>query len=436
MNRTHSGTLAFALLAILAPSVLSWVAYRGVSRSLHSEFERRLVGLAASTATQIGADDIRDAHLFGEEGSGYVQLQVQLEALKATTGLSNASLVDSAGTVVYDCRGPDLARETTRLDTLARSDLRLALEGRALVSAPYGVGGTSLRAGLAPVVGADGRVAGVVAVEAREEYLPVLAGIRRTLLLATALIALAITVLAALRIRVAIASERLERRLAQSETLVAMGRLTATLAHEIKNPLAIIRGSAQRLGKLEPEARRMADFIVEESDRLSGTVSRYLQFARGGEPNPGAGDAVAALDATLGLLEGEARARRVTVERAGESGAFPVRLDNESLKQIYLNLVLNAMEAMPEGGPILAHVAPAGNAVEVRITDRGPGLPAGHLNMPGTAFWTTKAQGSGLGLFLSRRLARSAGGELTLKNAEGGGAVATLRLPRRKEGSS
>ena len=436
MNRTVSGTLIFAILAILAPSLLSWVAYRGLSQALRSEFERRLEGLAASTASQIGAADVRDAHLFGEEGAGYGQLQVQLEELKATTGLANASLVDSTGAIVYDCRGAEFAREITPLDTLARDALRQALQGRSLVSAPFVRGGRRFRAGLAPVLGEGGHVAGVVAVEAREDYLPTLADIRRTLLLATALIALAIAVLAALRIRVAIAGERLERRLARSETLAAMGRLTATLAHEIKNPLAIIRGSAQRLGKLEPEARRMADFIVEESDRLSETVSRYLQFARGGEARPGAGDAVAALDATLGLLEGEVRARHSAVERSGETAPIGVPLDNESLKQIYLNLILNALEAMPEGGAIRAHVAVAGNEVQVRIADEGPGLPPEHLQMPGSAFWTTKAQGSGLGLFLSRRLAQSAGGELTLKNADGRGAVATLRLPRRKEETS
>src|SRR5204862_5857015 len=122
---------------------------------------------------------------------------------------------------------------------------------------------------------------------------------------------LAITVLAALFIRVAASTARLERRLSQAENLAAMGRLTATLAHEIKNPLAVIRGSAERLGKLEPEARRMADYVVEETDRLSKTVGRYLEFARGEVVDGEAGDPLEALDQTLALLDGEFRDRQV-----------------------------------------------------------------------------------------------------------------------------
>ncbi len=432
MSRAVSGTLVLALVALLAPAALSWVAYRGVRDALQGEFEQRLVGLASATASQITAEDVADVHLFGDEGAGYGQLQVQLEELKATNALANASVFDTARTRLYDCSGPGLTGESTPLDSLARSAVDAALAGRPAVSGLYAGPGGALRAGLAPVLGA-GRVAGAVAVEATVGYLPVLDRFRRTLLLALATIAAGVVALAVLRIRVALASERLERRLARAETLAAMGRLTATLAHEIKNPLAIIRGSAQRLGRLEPEAGRMAGFIVEESDRLSRTVARYLQFSRPDEGPGGAGDAIAALDQTLALLEGEAGARRIAIERTGERGPGPVRLDNESLKQIYLNLVLNGMEAMPDGGTLRVEARCGPREVEVSIADEGPGIPPEHLTQLGSAFWTTKAQGSGLGLFLSRRLARTGGGELELRNAGTRGAIGTLRLPRRKE---
>jgi signal transduction histidine kinase len=283
------------------------------------------------------------------------------------------------------------------------------------------------------VLAAGGRVAGVVEVEAPEDYVPVLDHFRRSLLLTWIVLTAAIGAFALLRVRQARAAERLERRLARSETLAAMGRLTATLAHEIKNPLAIIRGSAERLGKLEPEARRMADFVVEETDRLSRTVARYLDFARGGDGGEGTGDAIEALETTLALLEGEATARRVTLERGpGEPGGQPVPLDNESLKQIYLNLILNAMEAMPEGGRISISDRIADGTLEVRVADQGPGFPPEQLKTLGTPFLSTKARGSGLGLFLSRRLAQSAGGDLELRNAPEGGAECVLKLPMKR----
>lgn len=415
---------------MLAPALLAWVAYRSVSRALDAEFERRLVNLAAATATQIGAQDIEDATLLGDEGAGFANLQVQLEALRAAAGLANASAFDTAGVVLYDCRGPEHLRQPTRLDTLARAAVDAALQGRPVASGRFVARGATLRAGLAPVIAPGGAVVAAVAVEAPIAYDAVLGDLRRALAIGWGILAVAVAGLAALRLRQLADSERLERRLARAETLAGMGRLTATLAHEIKNPLAIIRGSAERLGRLDPESRRMADFVIEEADRLSRTVARYLQFARPEAAPGGGGDAIAALAATLALLEGEAAQRRVTIARAPGPDAAAVGLDNESLKQVYLNALLNAMDAMPEGGRIEVACAAARGRIEVRIADEGPGLTDEQLARAGTPFHTTKPQGSGLGLFLSRRLVGAAGGEVTLGNRAGTrGAEWALRLP-------
>jgi signal transduction histidine kinase len=413
--------------------LLAWVAYSGVRNALETEFGRRLETLARTAASQVSPADLRDAQLLGEEGSGYLALQVLLEELRSSTGLVNAAALDSAGASLYDTRGPEHHRETSPLDSLAHGALARALAGHPAVTPVYRVARQELRAGLAPIRG-DGRVAGVVAVESRVDYLVVLGGFRRTLMLATLLSALGITVLALVIIRVVGSAARLERRLSRAENLAAMGRLTATLAHEIKNPLAIIRGSAERLGKLDPEAGRWAQSVVEETDRLTRTVGRYLQFARGETGASGPGDAAQALGETLDLLEGEFRARRATLTRPeGPPAGLPVRLDNESLKQVFLNLMLNALEAVGEGGRLAVAVAERRDRIEVSFADDGPGIPAETLRQLGNPFITTKARGSGLGLFLSRRLVRSAGGELDIESAVGRGTTCTVRLPRRRD---
>ncbi len=358
---------------------------------------------------------------------------MQLEGLRVSAGLTSASVFDRARVTLYDSRGAEYTHEATRLDTLAHTAVTTALAGRAALSPPYLVHGVPHRAALAPVAAAGRAAIGVIAVEAPLDYLPVLMRFRRTLGLATLLVAIAMTVLAGLVARAARTSARLELRLSRAENLAAMGRLTATLAHEIKNPLAIIRGSAQRLGRLAPEAQRMADFVVEESDRLAATVERYLQFAKGEPVSAGEGDAVASLGATLELLEGELRARRVALVRAaGGPAAAPVALDNESLKQVYLNLMLNALDAMPEGGTLTVAAAERGGGVEVRITDTGPGMPPEVTRRLGDPFYTTKAKGSGLGLFLTRRLVQSAGGALEIRSAPGEGTACTVLLPARR----
>ncbi|HVP13917.1 MAG TPA: ATP-binding protein [Terriglobales bacterium] len=433
MQRTLVFITLFAAAVVLATAASAWLTWRGVAGELRAEFEQRIGRIAATAANEIGPGEVAEARL-REESSAYLSLQIQLVTLRTSTGLANASLIDTAGVTVVDARDPDIAEGLpSALDSLAGRMLVRALRGRGGVSPVYVENGDELRAGFAPIRDDAGRIEGVVAVEAAPAYARVVSQFGRTLLLIELVTALAIVVLAAFVVRGAAAGARLERRLSRVENLAAMGRLTATLAHEIKNPLAIIRGSAQRLGRLEPEARRMADFVVEEADRLSRTVARYLEFARGNAAPDGAGgDAAAALDATLDLMEGELAVRHVALARAGGFGAAPVALDNESLKQLYLNLILNALDAMPRGGTLTVSAVERAGRFEIGIADDGQGIPAETLRRLGSPFVTTKATGSGLGLFLARRLAESAGGELKIQSEAGRGTTCLLRLPRRR----
>jgi signal transduction histidine kinase len=421
-----------AALALLATAGLAWFSYRAVSGAMGRDFERRIESVARTAAAQVSPADISDAAHFGEEGSGYIALQALLEALRSSAGIANASVLDSLRTTLYDSHGADQERGPSTLDRLAKAALDSAYAGRAAVSAPFVRDRQTLRAAVAPVRGATGTVVGVIAVEAKPEYLLALAELRRRLTITSAMVAVVILGLATLVFQVVQSSMKLDRRLSRAENLAAMGQLTATLAHEIKNPLAIIRGSAQRLGKLEPEARRMAEFVVEESDRLTQTVSRYLRFARGERSlAQDGGDAILALQATLDLLQGEFRDRQVSLERASGPAEAKVALDDESLKQVYLNLILNALESMERGGRLEVAVSERKGRIEVTIADTGAGIAPEILRQVAKPFFTTKAQGSGLGLFLSRRLLESVGGTLEIESQVGQGTRCRVSLPLR-----
>jgi two-component system NtrC family sensor kinase len=261
----------------------------------------------------------------------------------------------------------------------------------------------------------------VLVAEARPEWAPELRRLGGRLTAVAAVSVIAIAVLAGILMHGIGRRLSLERQLTRSDNLAAMGRLTATLAHEIKNPLAIIRGSAKRLGKLDPEAQSLADSVIEEVDRLGRTVGRYLQFARI-EQAEGSGDLAAAVGATLDLLEGEIRMHHCVLEREGDFAAPAViRLDLESLKQVCLNLVLNALEASPEGGRVRVALERHAGHVTLSVRDDGPGMPEDVVRRLGEPFFTTKAKGTGLGLFLSKRLVDGAGGRLVVTSAPGQG---------------
>ncbi len=421
MHRTQTYTLAFALAAVLVTAAAAVVAYRGLAAAFESEFQARVARVAGIAASQVSPSSVGELNRLGAESVAYLEVQAQLDILRSVSDFSDFQLLDTTGTVLYDVRrGEEGFGTRSAWDSLAAGALGRALGGEPANAPPLQRDSLDVRAAFAPVRDGD-RVVAVLVAEANPEWAPELRRLRHRLGLVTAVSVAAIAVLAGILVRGIGRRLSLEQQLTRADNLAAMGRLTATLAHEIKNPLAIIRGSVKRLGRLEPEAQRMADSVIEEVDRLGRTVGRYLQFARA-EAEPGAhGDLAAALGATLDLLEGEFRARRCTLDRGGEGGPAVVRLDSESLKQVCLNLVLNALEASPEGGCVRVALERHGGRATLAVSDDGPGMPEEVLHRLGEPFFTTKAKGTGLGLFLSKRLVEGAGGTLAVDSAAGRG---------------
>ncbi|MFN8589585.1 MAG: ATP-binding protein [Candidatus Eisenbacteria bacterium] len=433
MHRTRTGLLLFAIVAALVTVLTSVVAFRSLHGAFEREFQARLAQVAGIAASQVSPADLDEVRALGAASGGWFALQAQLDPLRAVTGFTNFAVVDTNGATLYDVeRGEAGTNLPSAYDSLAHDSLRAAWSGRATAPRPWREGAAESRAAFVPVRSGSGAVLAVLVAEAQPSWDSELRDLGRRLALISLVSLAAIAVLTGILLRAADRQFALEQRLTRSENLAAMGRLTATLAHEIKNPLAIIRGSAKRLGKLEPEAQRMADSVIEEVDRLTRTVGRYLQFARVDGAPSGTGDFAVALAATLDLVQGEFASRRVSLERTHVVEAAPVALDGESLKQVALNLLLNALEASPEGGVVRASLTCADGHARFVVEDDGPGVPAPVLERVGEPFHTTKAQGSGLGLFLTRRLAEGAGGRLRVANRPERGATVTVELPLRR----
>lgn len=431
VHRSQTYTLAFALLAGLVTALAALLAYRGLSAAFEGEFRARLARVANIAATQVAPSAVAELRQFGSETGGFLEVQAQLDMLCAVTGFEDFQLVDTTRAVLYDVRRAEEGiGAPSPWDSLARPALARAFAGEATSAPPLSRDGLEVRAAFHPVL-EEGRVVAVLVAEARPEWAAELRRLRTRLTLVSVVSVLAIAVLAGILVRGIGRTLSLERQLTRADNLAAMGRLTATLAHEIKNPLAIIRGSAKRLGRLEPEAQRMADSVIEEVDRLGRTVGRYLQFARIEQDPGGDGDLAVALGATLDLLEDEVRVRGCVLEREGDLATpAPVRLDLESLKQVCLNLLLNALEASPAGGRVRVALERSGGHATLSVRDDGPGMPDEVVRRLGEPFFTTKAKGTGLGLFLSRRLVEGAGGRLAVTSAPGQGThvSATFRL--------
>jgi len=426
----------FVLAVVLATAVSAWVAWRGVAGALETEFEQRVGRIAATAAHEIGAADFADARQRAE-GGGYLALEVQLVTLRTSTGVANAVLLDPAGVAVVDARDSERAEgRVSALDTLAGAALRRSLAGTPAVSPPYAGPDGPLRAGFAPVRDAAGRVLGAVAVEAAPAYPPVVARLGRTLALIAVVAALAVLLLAAVIVRASRAAARLERRLSRAENLAAMGRLTATLAHEIKNILTPLqlslqlleRGAAALPGEQRARAGENLAAALAEVDQLARLADQFSQYARLPEPHLERLDlaAVARAAAARPMCEGVG----VTCA-AGE--AVPVLGDGVLLARAAHNLVLNACEASPAGAVVEVAARREEDRALLEVLDRGGGVPAAVAGRVFEPYVSTKRRGSGLGLSLVRDIARQHGGSVTLEDRPGGGARARLVLPLARE---
>lgn len=218
-----------------------------------------------------------------------------------------------------------------------------------------------------------------------------------------------------------------------SEKLAALGRLAAGIAHEVRNPLGVIRASATMVQEsFDPadEAFRACQFIREETDRLDGLVKSLLGFARPTELRSASCSIEKLFDRVLQLADAELRARGVEARREVGPSLGELRGDPDLLAQMLLDLVTNAVEAMEHGGPLELRARAVGGDALVEVGDAGPGVPDADAARIFEPFYTTKPRGTGLGLAMARRIAIAHGGSLEAVQAHGsgrGGAGACFR---------
>lgn len=222
------------------------------------------------------------------------------------------------------------------------------------------------------------------------------------------------------------------RQLARAERLAEVGLLAAGVAHEINNPLAIIRGNAELLQISLPEsgeAQEEVGVILKQTTRIERIVGQLRSFSRSQGSRPGPVDLADLLDDILEQIGHQSPLAGVTIERCYQSG---IRLyaDGDQLRQVFTNLLLNALQAMANVGVLTIETTADADNCRIRILDTGPGLPVEATERLFTPFYTTKPQGTGLGLSVSYGIVREHSGQIEATNRDDRpGAIFTVTLP-------
>ncbi|MFZ0736696.1 MAG: ATP-binding protein [Candidatus Acidiferrales bacterium] len=227
---------------------------------------------------------------------------------------------------------------------------------------------------------------------------------------------------------------RLEEQMVQTEKLTSLGLLAAGVAHEVNTPLAVISNYIQMLAKQMPTddpKQKTIEKIVKQTFRASEIVNNLLNFSRTGAAQFVEVDLNSVLDETLTLVHHPFRTAQVNVVRAFQNSLPPVLGSTTRLQQVFLNLFMNARDAMPAGGMLEVRTVANNGSVEVEVTDTGGGIPLENLNRIFDPFFTTKSsgRGTGLGLSVSYGIIKEHAGKIDVRSTPGKGTSFKLEFP-------
>ena len=229
---------------------------------------------------------------------------------------------------------------------------------------------------------------------------------------------------------------RLKERLARAEKLSSLGEMAAGISHEIRNPLGIIRSSAEllkkKVAKVDP-TNTIPDIIIEESSRLNGIITNFINYAKPRSPNFAPCRVEEIIEKNITFLEPQINEQGYVIEKNYQNSLPKIMADSTMLYQSFLNILINAMQSMPDGGRVFVDISSNDHLLTVHFDDEGKGIPPENLDKIWDPFFTTKDMGTGLGLGIVKNIIESHGGSVQIVNRAVRGARVTIELPVRQK---
>ena len=230
------------------------------------------------------------------------------------------------------------------------------------------------------------------------------------------------------------ALKSMEQRMRESERLAAIGRMAGGVAHEVRNPLSSIKGLALLLKNKFPQASQeqaTADLLIQETERMNRTITEMLSMTRPAPLRMARVDLAALLHRSQDLIRAEAQDSGILLHLQTGDDLRPVAGDTDRLQQVFMNVLINAMQAMERGGQLTINLnnGEDQDEVEIRITDTGKGIPPELLSQVFYPYFTTKAGGSGIGLAISQKIVADHQGTMEIESELNRGTTVIIRLP-------
>ena len=430
-----TGMVALTIMVLLGFIFGSWKFLQNMENYLEQELGRRLLATATLTSQIIETADFPSDIELGRLSLVSSRLQQILTDIQRQNQLQGVYLVDLDFRLFAS--SPELFPFGERLSFVEEDSLSVSQASAGIPeAAPMQlVAGNRFKNAYSPVLSPFGDVVAIVVVQASADFFDLLRVFQNGLVFG-GIISISIAVLFSLVLFWAIRLlTKTHESLRNSERLAAMGQMAATVAHEIRNPLGIIKGTADVLqskygSKDEPD--ELFEFIPSEVRRLNRLVSDFLAFARDRELERNASDLKSSVERSLVSLQDEIRKANVTLEK--EYDDLPeVKHDEDAVNQLILNFTLNAIQAMNGAGKIMVRLKneprrKGGRYVKVEIEDTGCGFDVKSEKIF-EPFYTTKTSGSGLGLAICKRLVEKHNGWIEVDSEKDKGTIVRFYLP-------
>ncbi|MBI2942707.1 MAG: hypothetical protein HYY25_00770 [Candidatus Wallbacteria bacterium] len=438
-GKTLLAFASFVLLVVVVVNLTGWALWQFTSDLLTESLDRHLTAIAGLVSRELEGDILVHLKPGDEKTSTYLRLRHELSALRTSFHLADLFVFDSENRVLVSSGGDEPIGTPNPALQLDADEILDAWMGKPAISPVIARGGQMLKTGYAPVHDRARRIVAVLGVETDVRFFDTLSLLRNGLVLATALALVAIGGLALVFRRLLRELLLAEEKNQETERLALVGHLSAQICHEIRNPLSIISSSAEflvrridKLGTPDDKVRELVGYVISEIERLDGIVTRFLEVARPIQVELAPRKLGELLGPLFEFVGPELDKAGIRLEAPQVAADVVVRMDIACMRQVLLNAVLNARDAMidsPRRQLTLSVVRDRPDRVVIQLDDTGTGLPDEILGEAFAPFVTTKPAGTGLGLFVAKRIVDQHDGEIRIENLSDGGARFVVELP-------
>ncbi|MFZ5980426.1 MAG: sensor histidine kinase [Candidatus Zixiibacteriota bacterium] len=425
----------FTLVLIALVNVAWWLYYQRTESLLEGQLSGRILTVARTVALTFEPGMLED--LVRGDLETYDKVAVRLEEIRSQDSLSELFVIDEFYHYLFTTSlEADSNYFLKELNGVYLDSLFFGFTDHALVTSAYRSGQVYLKSAFAPLTDSSGYLVAVLGVEASVDYYDDLSALKTNLYYSSGLSVLGGLLFGVIFLLLQVRLNRTEHRLFLNESHAFMGRMVAVVAHELKNPLMIIRASAERLNKKNPTNE--AGYIIEEVDRLDAIATGYLDFARGertllqGEKNEyfNLGELLNSIKKHLDekYLEGQIKWLASPPLDGPE-----ISSRRRSLRQVVMNLLINGVEACRQAGKpieIGLTVENKADSIQIRVLDHGSGINKKDMKRIFAPFYTTRQSGSGLGLYLSKKIIDEMGGTIEIYSVPGEKTEIAVNLPQ------